>query len=118
MFDVLVLAAALQAQPAAADVILRVSGSGGWSLECVFQTEDGERRDRARGRGLGDFDTLRATDVMNAECRYAVDARDQMLVRFIEADGFQCPFSQTASIEECQQTFIGEAEGSFVLQRN
>jgi len=103
--------------PEAADIVLRLSGSGQWAVECRVQTENGERTETANGRGLSDFETLRVNDARSAACAYTVEDRAQMRVRVIEADGFSCPFGADMSIDACQTTFIGPAEGEFSLDR-
>jgi len=110
------LITASQSAPAS-DIAIRVSGSGRWRLECAFETENGQRRRSARGRGLSDFDTLRGPNSVGAQCTYEAEEGARALIRFQYADGFQCPFDPALEIEDCQFTLVGPREGGFTLSR-
>ncbi len=73
-------------------------GSGGWEIACTFQTENGERFVRARGRGLNDFDQIAAANAVSGECAYAGEDGAFVTVRSQEAQGFAGPFVAEADI--------------------
>lgn len=111
-------AVAALAQPALSEPVsvgLRVSGSGAWEIACTFETVDGTREERARGRGPGDIETLRAAGVTGGSCRYRLQERAQLVIRFYDGDGFACPFDAEAAIDDCQLSLAGEGEGGFEL---
>lgn len=105
----------LQAAPAASDVSIRIIGHG--SLACTFQTEDDELERSERARRSGEFETVRASDVVSATCRYDVPEGRELHIRIMEADGFACPFDPGAAIDDCTATMRGATEGDFTLER-
>jgi len=109
------LGLALQAAPAMSDVSIRIIGHG--SLACTFQTEDGEIERSERARRSGEFETVRASDVLSAACRYDVPEGRDLHIRIMEADGFACPFDPDAEIDDCTATMRGAGEGAFALER-
>lgn len=120
MLESFIAALTLIAQPAAAepsDIALRASGSGRWSVSCDFETERGTRRDRARGRSLSDFDTLRGPNAFSANCSYEAEEGARFVLRFLQADGFICPFNPEAEIDDCQVSLTGPVSGTFTIER-
>ena len=112
----LALSAALQTTAGSGDITLRVSGSGDWSVSCEFQTEAGIRTERARGRGLNDFDQIAAADAVSAACEYAGEDGAFVTVRVQQAEGFACPFDAGADIDDCQARF-GAGRAQFAFER-
>ncbi|MAZ90476.1 MAG: hypothetical protein CMH94_02955 [Oceanicaulis sp.] len=107
------LAAAVQTGVEPSDVSIRIIGSG--TLECTFQTADGEVRRQQRARRSGSFETVRASDALSGQCTYNVPENRDLHVRIMEAGQFACPFEPGIAPEECSVTINGEASGTFDL---
>jgi hypothetical protein len=107
------LATAVQTGVEPSDVSIRIIGSG--TLDCTFQTADGEVSRQQRARRSGSFETIRASDALSGQCTYSVPENRELHVRIMEAGQFACPFEPGITPEECSVTFNGEANGTFDL---
>jgi len=102
-------------EPARADINIRIIGRG--TMECAITTTDGNAIRRARARALA-YDSIRMDDTLNAACTYDVPDGGELIIRFIEAAGYACPFDAGINEESCSTTIDGPAEGAFELVAN
>lgn len=108
------LVLALSAQTGVApvgDVTLHLTGDGRWSMECTFQTEDGEARRRARGRGLGSSERINAPGVVSGQCDYEVEDGARLQLDIVEGGDTACPFASMDMTDGCRTTIGGPATG-------
>ncbi|WP_304072606.1 hypothetical protein [Maricaulis maris] len=109
------LQAGASVEPAGADINIRIIGRG--TVECAIMTTDGNATRRARARASA-YDAIRVDDALSAACTYGVSDGGELIIRFIETDGFACPFDAGIDEESCSTTIDGPAEGAFELVAN
>jgi hypothetical protein len=98
------------------DISLEMTGDGRWRIECTFQTEDGDKRRRARGRGLGHFERLHVPDATGGTCTYTLPERARLTVQMVDGEGLACPLNQANEGSECRGSYVADSEGSWSFQ--
>lgn len=109
------LQAGADMETAAVDINIRIIGRG--TMECVITTADGSATRRARARTSA-FDAIRIDGAIGADCTYDVPDGGELMIRFVEMDGFACPFGAGIDEESCSTTLDGPVEGAFELIAN
>lgn len=86
-----------------ADMVLRVFGSGGWSVECTLETDRGRTsRPSARGRGNSTSGTLLGRGVVGGTCTATASNRGVVQLTLVDEDAaFACPFGDRAADGSC-----------------
>ena len=99
---------------AAGDLSLRLSGRGGWSIDCTAVTARGrEARADARGVASDPSQKIFLQDVVSAECTWA--AGDAPLTVTLAEEGIACPFGDFED-GVCQTAYAAGASGTFTFK--
>lgn len=103
---------AVSADTPRADLILRASGAGDWSVRCEAETARGRTAiAELDGRGSADSDVIVINDAVNGSCSYATGTAQLTLT--LEG-GMACPFTNSEA-GLCRVTLPSSETGSFDL---
>lgn len=95
-----------------ADLILRATGAGDWSVRCEAETAQGRPAiAEMDGRGTTDSDVIVINDVVSGSCSHA--AAEAPLTLTLEA-GMACPFGDGGD-GLCRTILAAGDQGSFDL---
>ena len=105
----------LQAAPASAVqnglLILKMSGSRGWTISCEFDRED-DTAIKKSARGRGDVETFAVRDVTGGRCEYEGPRRGELRIRFDDENNPDaCPLTKVAG--ECIRLVSAGRSGEF-----
>lgn len=102
-----------EAEVPAGDLSLRMSGRGGWSVDCTAMTSRGrEARADARGVASDTSQKIFLQDVVSAECNW--QAGDAPLTLGLAEEGLACPFG-TFRDGICQITHEAGTSGTLTF---
>lgn len=92
-------------------LILKMSGSRGWTMSCEFDREDDSRIEKS-ARGRGDVKTFALRDVRGGRCEYEGPRRGEFWIRYNDENrpGF-CPLTEVAG--ECVRVVGAGTSGEF-----
>ena len=97
---------------------LQMAGQSSWEVSCVLAQSDGDRvSSHQRGRSEQDRGRVLASDILNAQCSYAVPQTGMLQVSLdLSGTGFDCPFT---IVEDgfCGAHFTAGQQGSFSIRR-
>jgi len=95
--------AAAQDRERGEDMVLRLFGTGSWSVECTLETDRGRTsRPEARGRGNSASGTILGRDVLSGSCAAEASDRGPLELTLVDDDrAFACPFGDRTGEGTC-----------------
>lgn len=92
-------------------LILKMSGSRGWTISCVFEREDGTSIEKS-ARGRGDVETFALRNVESDRCEYVGPRRGELRIRFEDENNpDSCPLTLVSG--ECIRIVGDGRSGGF-----
>jgi len=100
-------------------MILRMTGSHGWSVECELNTErGGDLNPNARGRGRGARGTVVGRNVVGGTCSAEAGQRGPLQITLEDDDAnFICPFGDLDTQGFCRTSLAEDGTLEWTVER-
>ncbi|MEL6284892.1 MAG: hypothetical protein AAFR41_13580 [Pseudomonadota bacterium] len=102
------------------DLILRLFGVRGWSVECSLEKARGEMsRPEARGRGGSSSGTIYGRDIVGGSCEARANARGPLEMTLVDdSEHFVCPFGDRDADAVCKGVLGAGQSIQFGIERS